>query len=94
MIAAITDVHTVGINWVSVATTIGIIVAILSTVCAFLAKYIAGQVTSSINSFRIQVIEQLDRRLSRLEMIVEFIMPNGQVKHRKDGEHYDTDNAG
>lgn len=86
---AVTNVHTVGINWVSVATTIGILVGVLSTVLALLAKMIAKSVTGSINVFRIQVVESLDKRLSRLETIVDFIMPNGKVKHREDGEKVD-----
>lgn len=86
---AVENVHTVGINWVSVATTIGVLVGILSVVLGVLAKFVAAQVTGSINTLRIQVIEQLDKRLSRLETIVEFIMPNGKVKHREDGEKVD-----
>lgn len=60
-------VHTSGINWESVGTIIAAVVAAMTFVLGAFAKYVSGQITGSIDKFRIDVIARLDTRITILE---------------------------
>lgn len=66
-------VRTTGINWESVAVIIGVVVGVMSTVFGIVAKMVGNQVTSAINKFRIEVVNQLDNRLTSVESKVTDI---------------------
>lgn len=65
MIAA--AVHTTGVNWQSVAVITSIVVGLLSTVFGVVARLVSNQITAAINKFRVDVVSQLDTRLTSVE---------------------------
>jgi hypothetical protein len=65
-----TTVHTSGINWETVGTLIGSIIAAVTLIFGFFARYISNRITASIDRFRIDVIAKMDTRLTVLEEIV------------------------
>lgn len=67
MVNAVTTVHTTGINWESVLTIVGAVCVILTTLGTYVARYVAGNVTTAINNFKIDVVAKLDTRLTTVE---------------------------
>lgn len=68
IIAATTPtVHTSGINWQSVIAIVGGTITIMSIVFGLFAKVISDKITNAINKFRIDVVTQLDLRLTSVE---------------------------
>lgn len=67
----VASVHTVGINWVSVATIVCSSVTVLSVVLGFIirtmARYISGQITTAITQFRVEVIEPMASDVAALK---------------------------
>ena len=63
-------VRTSGINWESVGTIIAAVVAAMTFVLGLFARYVSGQITGSIDKFRIDVISRLDTRITILEFQV------------------------
>jgi hypothetical protein len=64
---AVTTVHTSGINWPSVVAIVSGTVVFLSIIVGAFAKIISDRITNAINKFRIDVINQLDNRLTAVE---------------------------
>jgi len=64
-----TAVHTAGVNIELVLTIVGSIVLIMTAILGFFARWIADRITSAIDRFRIDVIVQLDTRLTVLETV-------------------------
>lgn len=62
-----TTVHTTGINWESVIAIVAAIVTVMSIVIGVIGKMIGNQITSAINKFRLDVVAQLDNRLTSVE---------------------------
>lgn len=62
-----TTVHTSGVNWQSVAAIVGAVVVAMSAVFGLIARVVSNQITGAINKFRIEVVDKLDRRLTRIE---------------------------
>jgi hypothetical protein len=69
---AVTTVHTSGINWGSVTVIVGSVVGSMSIVFGLiarsLARYVASQITTSIDKFRIDVVTALEVRVTSLEV--------------------------
>jgi len=62
-------VHATGVNWDAVvAITCSVIVA-MSVIGGLFARLVGGQITTAIDKFRIEVINSLDTRLTRLEVL-------------------------
>ena len=66
-------VHTTGVNWESIAAITSCIVVVMSAIIGVFAKVIGNQITSSIDKFRVAVINQLDHRLTVLEVKVDTL---------------------
>lgn len=78
-------VHTTGIDWASVLTTIGSIIVIVTALFAVFTNYIGNRITHAIDRLRIEVIAGLDTRVTRLEAIelgVENDNPNDSRARR------------
>lgn len=65
-----TVVHTEGVNWELVTTLVTTIVGLLTVIFGLLARYVSARITTAIDKFRIQVMEQMDKRVTILEYIV------------------------
>jgi hypothetical protein len=63
------NVHTTGVNIESVITIVGGTVVILTAIFGLFARWISGRITGAIDKFRIDVVFQLDTRLTKLESI-------------------------
>ena len=62
-------VHATGVNWDAVVAISCSVVAAMSVIGGVFAKLIAGQMTQAIDKFRIEVVMQLDTRLTKLETL-------------------------
>ena len=71
-------VHTTGINVQATIAIVASVVAILSVVFGIFAKLIGNQITDAINKFRIEVINQLDTRLTTLETMAKITQKRQQ----------------
>jgi hypothetical protein len=60
-------VHTTGVNWESVIAIVASTIVILSAMIGAFAKIISDRITSAINRFRLDVVNQLDNRLTAVE---------------------------
>lgn len=87
-----TVVHTTGVNWMSVLTIIGGVVAIMSTIITAVALFISGKITAAINLFRIQVVNQLDLRLTKVEQTVTDIKEDVTEVRIKQNQYRETKN--
>lgn len=67
MFLATATVHTSGVNVESVLAITGSVVALMSVIFTLLAKLITGKITASIDRFRLDVVTQLDTRLTIVE---------------------------
>lgn len=67
MSAAAAVVHTAGVNWQATVAIVGGVVVIMSAVIGVFSRWIAGQITGAINQFRVDVVAQLDLRLTAVE---------------------------
>lgn len=67
MSTAAAVVHTAGVNWQATVAIVGSVVIIMSAVIGVFSRWIAGQITGAINKFRIDVVAQLDIRLTAVE---------------------------
>lgn len=67
MVLAAQVVHTTGINWASVLTIILTVVTLVSFIVGFTSRYLGNRITGSIDKFRIEVVSQLDTRLTKVE---------------------------
>lgn len=65
-------VHTIGVNWESVVAIIVGVVTIMTVVFGLFARYVSGQITGSIDRFRLEVIQKLDRRITVLETLAKL----------------------
>jgi hypothetical protein len=63
------NVHTTGVNIELVLTIVGSTVVIITAIFGVFAKVISNRITTAIDKFRIDVIFQLDNRLTKLEAI-------------------------
>ena len=78
VIAATTPVvHTTGVNWISVLTITLTIVTLLSIILGLVSRVLANRITGAIDKFRIDVVTQLDTRLTRVEAKLESIKVTG-----------------
>lgn len=71
-------VHTSGVNWESVLAITGAIIVIAGPILGLLAWYVTTRVTGAINLFRLDVIDKLDRRISRLELLALIFHPTSK----------------
>ena len=69
-------VRTSGINWASVTVIAGVVSCIMALIIGAFAKWISNQITGAINKFRIEVISQMDTRLTSVETTVRDIKEN------------------
>jgi hypothetical protein len=76
MIFLAETVRTTGINWESIAVIAGSVAAVMSLIIGAFAKWISNQITGAINKFRIEVISQMDTRLTSVETKVSDIQSN------------------
>ena len=76
-------VHTAGINWASVLTIIGSIVACMSVVFAAIARLVTSAITTAIDKFRIEVVAKMESRLAILETLVTGLVHNNSRKGKK-----------
>jgi hypothetical protein len=65
-------VHTEGINWESVAAIVSIVITVVGGIFGIIARMVSNRITTAIDRFRIEVVGQLDTRLTRVEEAVEF----------------------
>ena len=63
----IQTVKTTGVNWTSVVTIVCSTIVALSVVFGFLTRMLSGRITGAIDKFRIEVVSQLDLRLTAVE---------------------------
>jgi hypothetical protein len=75
-------VHTTGINWASVTAIVGGCVVILSFIMGIVSKYLGNRITGSIDRFRIDVVNQLDSRLTKVEEQLNAIRNKGAERRR------------
>lgn len=66
-------VHTTGINWEATIAIVASVVTVMSIVLGVFVRWVAAQITGAINKFRIDVVSQLDTRLTRVETKVNDI---------------------
>ena len=68
-----TTVHTTGINWASVVTivcsVVGALAIIFAAITRFFAKYISDRITGAIDKLRLDVLAQMDKRVTILEIL-------------------------
>jgi hypothetical protein len=69
LLAVTPVVHTTGINVSATIAIVASVVTIMTVVFGVLARSIGNQITRAINELRIEVINKLDIRLTRLEVI-------------------------
>lgn len=67
---AAAQVHTTGVNWELVAAIVTCVVTTMTVVFGLFARLVSGQITSSIDRFRIEVVNVLDKRLIVVETIL------------------------
>lgn len=77
-------VHTTGVNWELVAAVVTCVVTTMTLVFGFFAKLVGNQITASIDKFRIQVVNQLDHRLTTVEVKINTLMQR---------KHHDSDDV-
>ena len=65
-----TTVKTSGINWESVAAIVTCVVTVMTVLFGVFARLVSGQITSSIDRLRIEVIAVMDKRLAIVETIL------------------------
>jgi hypothetical protein len=70
-----TTVHTSGVNWESVIAIVGGVVTIMTVIFGLFARYVSNSITGSIDRFRIEVIQKLDRRITVLETLAKLYYP-------------------
>jgi hypothetical protein len=73
-------VHTTGINWASVLTIVLGIVTLLSIIVGFTSRYLGNRITGSIDKFRIEVVSQLDTRLTKVEAQIDAVRNSGSKR--------------
>jgi pyruvate/oxaloacetate carboxyltransferase len=90
MFLATAAVHTTGINWTSVLTIVVSILSGIAVLSAGLAsvvrsssRQVATTITAAINQFRIDVVNQLDVRLTAVETKMDDIRDK-QNKYTED----------
>lgn len=66
-------VRTAGVNWESIAVIAGVSSSMMTLIVGAFAKWISNQITGAINKFRIEVITQMDNRLTSVEITVKDI---------------------
>lgn len=84
-------VHTTGINWGSVLTIVCAVVAATSIIFGSIARSVTSrlsrEITGAINQFRIDVIQTLDTRLTRVEQSTDDLKNTRGRDTRNDTEH-------
>jgi len=80
ILATAAPVHTTGINWASVFTIVIGIVGALSIIFGFVSRYLGNRITGSIDKFRIEVVSQLDTRLTKVEEQLNAVRNQGSKR--------------
>ncbi len=79
------SVHTTGINWASVITivcsVVGALAIIFAAITRFFARYISDRITGAIDKLRLDVLAQMDKRVTILEILAGIKNREG----KKDG---------
>lgn len=64
-------VHTTGVNWESVAVIAGFVTTLVTLLFGIFARLVANQITNAINKLRIDVIRQIELRLTEVETVLK-----------------------
>lgn len=64
------------VDWAPVLTVMVSILTVASLVLGFFARMVGNQISGSINKFRIEVVNELETRLARVEQRLSDIQVN------------------